>query len=97
MWLKRPLSSSMRFMSARGLWDMDLRERCMDLPRMRRVLSSLAVLPGELPFLTDIAALCAGTPGVEPETAASWGPVRRGLNRRYLRIRCNCQIDPVWQ
>jgi hypothetical protein len=58
---------------------------------MRRFLSSLAVMPmsaqGELPLLTDIAALCAGTPGVEPDTAASWGPVRRGLNRRYLRIR----------
>jgi hypothetical protein len=65
----------------------------MDLPaRIQRFLSGLAALPtdiqGELPLLTDIAALCAGTPsGERPDTAASWGPIRRGLNRRYLRIR----------
>ncbi|MDR2743275.1 MAG: hypothetical protein LBB98_14160 [Treponema sp.] len=65
--------------------------RDMDLPRTRRFLSGLAALPpdmpGKPPFLTDIAALCAGTLGAEPNAAALWGPVRRGLNRRYLRIR----------
>jgi hypothetical protein len=71
-------------------------EQDMDLPRTRQFLSGLAALPaalppdiqGELPFLTDIAALCAGTPpGIKPDAAALWGPVRRGLNRRYLRMR----------
>lgn len=59
----------------------------MDLPRTRQFLASLAALPADaqaaVPILRDIAALCSGTPG----GAASWGPVRRGLNRRYLRIR----------
>ncbi|MDR3130836.1 MAG: hypothetical protein LBU18_04750 [Treponema sp.] len=56
--------------------------RDMDLPRIRRFLSSLSFLPaelrGKLPVLTDIAALCAGTP--------PYGPAGRGLDRRYLRI-----------
>jgi hypothetical protein len=57
---------------------------------------------GELPLLTDMAVLCTGTspsaaatPSQEAaavqdpiqRASASWGPVRRGLNRRYLRIR----------
>ncbi|MDR0387190.1 MAG: hypothetical protein LBH57_04060 [Treponema sp.] len=67
-------------------------EQDMNLSRTRRFLAGIAVLPPiiqeDLPVLTDIAALCAGTrPGAEPEAAALWGPVRRGLNRRYLRIR----------
>jgi hypothetical protein len=59
----------------------------MDLPRTRQFLSGIvdmtAGMKGKLPLLTDIAALCAGTPGA----AALRGPVRGRLNRRYLRIR----------
>jgi hypothetical protein len=66
----------------------------MDLPQTRRFLSGLAALPPDmrekLPVLTDIAALCAGTPpagpGAERGAAAQRGPVRWGLDRRYLRI-----------
>lgn len=65
----------------------DRESRDRDLPRTRQFLLSLAALPADaqtaLPILRDIAALCSETPGA----AASWGPVRRGLNRRYLRIR----------
>ena len=59
----------------------------MDMSRTRQFLAGLAALPEDAqaaaPILWDIAALHAGTPGA----ASSWGPVRRGLNRRYLRIR----------
>jgi hypothetical protein len=88
------------------LKDRVLKDRDIDLPWTRQFLAGLAALPpdirGELPFLTDIAALCTGAsppaataPGREAAAvqddiqgaSASWGPVRRGLNRRYLRIR----------
>jgi hypothetical protein len=64
-----------------------------DLPGTRRFLSGLADLPPdireELPVLGDIAALCAASPaaGAESDAAVLQGPVFRGLNRRYLRIR----------
>jgi hypothetical protein len=86
-----------------------LKDRRIDLPWTQQFLAGIAVLPpdiqGELPILTDLAALCTKTnpfanapiPGREaaaaqeggpiPRTSALWGPVRRGLNRRYLRIR----------
>jgi 8-oxo-dGTP pyrophosphatase MutT (NUDIX family) len=57
------------------------------LPWVRQLLRDLGTLPAdvrrELPLLFDIAVLCAAS-GAPP---ASWGPVRQGLNRRYLRIR----------
>jgi hypothetical protein len=70
-------------------------EGVMDLPRMRLFLSGLAAGLKEpaaasllaAPILADIAALCAAAPGGTTDAAASWGPVRRGLNRRYLRVR----------
>jgi hypothetical protein len=75
---------------AQSLFDV-FDDRNIDLPRTRRLLSGLAALPPDMPgkpsLLTDVAALCAGTPGADPDAAVSWGPVRRGLNRRYLRVR----------
>jgi hypothetical protein len=58
-----------------------------DLFRTRRFLAGIAALPpdtrGELPVLADIAVLCGGS---VPSVSGAWGPVLRGLNRRYRRI-----------
>jgi hypothetical protein len=65
-----------------------LRDGGPDLPWTRRFLAGIAGLPpdarGELPVLADIAALCAAA---VPAGRESWGPVLRGLDRRYLRVR----------
>jgi hypothetical protein len=61
------------------------------LPWTRQLLRDLGTFPAnvrqELPLLFDIAVLCGGKPPLGGRPPASWGPIRQGLNRRYLRIR----------